>query len=414
MLHLQKRPKAIIIRKWGVWGGAREGSVPSRARYQVFIESKKYALPFGVSRSLPSRNSIASTVPIGLRMRRSTYIFLRMSGGTSSSSLRVPDRVMSIAGKTRLSATLRSRMISELPVPLNSSKITSSMRRAGFDQRRGDDGQRAAFLDVARGAEEALRALQRVGVDAACQHLARGRHDGVIGAAETRDRIEQDHHVASMLDQALGLFDHHFGDLNVARRRFVEGRGDHFAAHRALHVRHFFRALVDQQHDQIAFRMIGRDRLRDVLQQHGLAGARRRDDQGALALADRRDEIDDARGQFLARWIFDLELQPLIGIKRRQIVERNLVPDLFGILEIDRVDLQQGEIALALLGAADDALDRVAGAKPEFSDLRGRNIDVVRARRDNWSPASAESRSRRTEPRRRPRRRFPPRGWRIA
>ena len=35
---------------------------------------------------------------------------------------------MSIDGKVRLSATLRSRMISELPVPLNSSKITSSIR----------------------------------------------------------------------------------------------------------------------------------------------------------------------------------------------------------------------------------------------------------------------------------------------
>ena len=94
---------------------------------QVFINSKKFALVL-VSRSLPSRNSIASTVPIGLRMRRSTYIFFRMSGGTSSSSFRVPDRVMSIDGKVRLSATFRSRMISELPVPLNSSKMTSSMR----------------------------------------------------------------------------------------------------------------------------------------------------------------------------------------------------------------------------------------------------------------------------------------------
>ena len=35
---------------------------------------------------------------------------------------------MSIAGKTRLSDSLRSRMTSLLPVPLNSSKITSSMR----------------------------------------------------------------------------------------------------------------------------------------------------------------------------------------------------------------------------------------------------------------------------------------------
>ncbi len=42
--------------------------------------------------------------------------------------LAVPDLPTSIAGKMRLSATLRSSTISELPVPLNSSKITSSMR----------------------------------------------------------------------------------------------------------------------------------------------------------------------------------------------------------------------------------------------------------------------------------------------
>ena len=53
--------------------------------------------------------------------------------------------------------------------------------------------------------------------------------------------------------------------------------------------------------------------------------------------------------------------------------------DLLRVLEIDRVDLEQGEIALALLGAADLALDRVAGAQAEAADLRGRDIDVVRA-----------------------------------
>ena len=41
----------------------------------VFIESKNSAL-FLVLRSLSSRKSMASMVPIGLRMRRSTYIFL--------------------------------------------------------------------------------------------------------------------------------------------------------------------------------------------------------------------------------------------------------------------------------------------------------------------------------------------------
>ncbi|MNT03377.1 hypothetical protein D3C72_1379090 [compost metagenome] len=50
------------------------------------------------------------------------------SFGVMRSSLRVPDLSTSMAGKMRLSATLRSSTISELPVPLNSSKMTSSMR----------------------------------------------------------------------------------------------------------------------------------------------------------------------------------------------------------------------------------------------------------------------------------------------
>ena len=71
---------------------------------------------------------MASTTPMGVRMRRSTHIFDRVSLSTRSSSLRVPDLVMSMDGHVRLSVSLRSRMISELPVPLNSSKMTSSMR----------------------------------------------------------------------------------------------------------------------------------------------------------------------------------------------------------------------------------------------------------------------------------------------
>ena len=182
-----------------------------------------------------------------------------------------------------------------------------------------------------------------------------------------------------MLDQALGLLDHHFGHLHVANRRFVEGRGHDLALHRPLHVGHFLRPLVDQEHDQVALGVIGGDRLGDVLQEHGLAGARRRDDQRALALADRRDDVDDARRHVLAGRVLDLELQPLVRIERRQIVEMDLVPRLLRVLEIDRVALQQREIALALLRAANHAFDRVAGAQAEPPDLGRRNIDVVGA-----------------------------------
>ena len=125
--------------------------------------------------------------------------------------------------------------------------------------------------------------------------------------------------------------------------------------------------------------MIVRDRVGDVLQQHRLAGARRRHDQRALALADRRDDVDDARREVLLGRILVFHLQPLVRIERRQIVEIDLVAGLFGVFEIERIDLEQREVALAFLRAADVAVDGVAGAQAEAADLRGRDVDVVRA-----------------------------------
>ena len=45
--------------------------------------------------------------------------------------------------------------------------------------------------------------------------------------------------------------------------------------------------------------------VRDRLQEHRLAGARRRDDQAALPLADGREEVEDARGHVVgaSSWI---------------------------------------------------------------------------------------------------------------
>ena len=196
--------------------------------------------------------------------------------------------------------------------------------------------------------------------------MPRRRNDGVVGAGQTRDGVEQDDDVALVLDQALGLFDHHFGDLHVAGGGLVEGRADDFAFHRALHVGDFFRALVDQQNDQDDFRMICGDRVGDVLQQHRLAGARRSDDQAALAFADRRQQIHDAGADVLAR---GLELQALLRIQRRQVVEEDLVAGFVGRLEVDGFDLDQREVFFAFVRRAHLAADGVAGLEVEFADL---------------------------------------------
>ncbi len=54
----------------------------------------------------------------------------------------------------------------------------------------GDDGQAAALLHVARGAEETLGTVQGVGVDTTGQHLAGGGDDGVVGARQACDGVE--------------------------------------------------------------------------------------------------------------------------------------------------------------------------------------------------------------------------------
>ena len=72
-------------------------------------------------------SSVISMSSIGFNTLRKIQIFWSSLSVKRSSSLRVPDFLMLIAGKRRRSANLRSRLISLLPVPLNSSKITSSI-----------------------------------------------------------------------------------------------------------------------------------------------------------------------------------------------------------------------------------------------------------------------------------------------
>src|ERR1700674_2080018 len=247
--------------------------------------------------------------------------------------------------------------------------------RTGVDECSGDDGKRAAFFDVAGRSKETLWTLQRVRIDAAREYLARGRNDGVISACQARDRIEQDDHIAFVLDQSLSFFNYHFRDLHVPGGGLVEGRGDDFALDRALHVGDFFRALVDQQHHQHDFRVIRSIRVCHVLQQHGFAGARRRDNEAALSLAERREQVHDARADILAR---GFKLQALLRIQRRQVVEQNLVAGLVGRLEIDRLDFDERKIFLALMGRAHLAADGVAGFQVELADLRWRHVNVVR------------------------------------
>ena len=111
-----------------------------------------------------------------------------------------------------------------LPVPLNSSKITSSMREPVSISAVATMVSEPPSSMFRAAPKKRFGPLQRVAVHAAREDLARRRHDRVVGARQARDRVEQDDDVLLVLDQPLGLLDDHLGHLHVPLRRLVEGR----------------------------------------------------------------------------------------------------------------------------------------------------------------------------------------------
>src|SRR5690606_35298066 len=98
------------------------------------------------------------------------------------------------------------------------------------------------------------------------------------------------------------------------------------------------------------------------------------------AFADRRNHVDDARGQILGAAVALLELQTLPREERGQVLEQNLALRVLGRVVIDLPDLQQREVALAVLRRTNQPRDRITGPQVETPDLARRNVDIVGTR----------------------------------
>ncbi len=88
-----------------------------------------------------------------------------------------------------------------------------------------------------------------------------------------------------------------------------------------------------------------------------------------------RQQVHDAGADVFAH---RLQLDPLLRIQRREVVEEDLVARLFGRFEVDRFDLDQREILFAFMRRTNLAADGVAGLQIELADLRRRNVNVIR------------------------------------
>ena len=225
---------------------------------------------------------------------------------------------MSTAGKMRLSASLRTRLISMLPVPLNSSKMTSSI-----------------FEPVSMSAVATIVRLPPSSMLRAAPKKRFGRCSALVSKPPDRVRpvegmtwfharasrvIESSKNddVVAEFDQSLAALERELGNCGVILGMLVEGGGDDLAFDRAAHVGDFFGSLVDEQRKEVAFGMIGRNGVGDFLEQGRLAGFGRRHNERPLPLADRTEQIEDASAHF-ERGRF--HLQSRVWINRDELVE---------------------------------------------------------------------------------------------
>ena len=88
-----------------------------------------------------------------------------------------------------------------------------------------------------------------------------------------------------------------------------------------------------------------------------------------------REQIHDACARVIAS---SFELDPLLRIQWRQVVEEDLVARFVRRLEVDSFNLDERKIFFAFMRRAHLTADCVAGLEVKLADLRGRDVDVVR------------------------------------
>ena len=103
--------------------------------------------------------------------------------------------------------------------------------------------------------------MQRCRIKTAGKSPSAGRNNKVVGSRQSRNTVQKDHHVASMLYKTSRALDHHLRNAFVALRELVEGGIDdfHVRSHNGfLDICDFLRTLVNQEDDHMHVRIVCR------------------------------------------------------------------------------------------------------------------------------------------------------------
>ena len=170
------------------------------------------------------------------------------------------------------------------------------------------------------------------------------------------------------------------GDLQMKFGVLIRRRRDHFAAHSALHVSHFLRALIHQQNDQMSFRMIVGNGFGDFFDKRRLAGLGRGDNQATLPLADRRDQVEHSHRQVR---IPGRQLQPFSRIYACELGELGNARILVWVYPVHQfnaselIRLSAATTPAPIVSRTGSSRNLNALPQPEVLDQISRNKDIV-------------------------------------
>ena len=210
--------------------------------------------------------------------------------------------------------------------------------RAGINEAGGNNRKRAAVLDVTGGTKEAFGRIERHGVNATGEGATTWGHIKIVGPGEASDRVHENDHILTTLNETFRAFESHLGDFGVILDGLIKSRSNYIALNRAAHIRHLFGAFTDEEHHEITVGVVDRNTVSNRLQEHRLARFGGRDDQTALAAPNGGNQVNEAGVEEIG---FSLEFDLLVGENRGKLVERRAFPGRLRVNAVNQLDAQK-------------------------------------------------------------------------
>ena len=179
----------------------------------------------------------------------------------------------------------------------------------------------------------------------------------------------------STFHHAFSLFKHDAGNLHVVLGWSIEGAGNHFGIDGACHVGDFLWTLVDEEHHEVCFGMVGSDGVGNVLHQHGLTSLGLCHDEGTLTFTDRREEVNHA-GR-LAVVIALAEFELLVGEEGSEELKPYTVTHSGWIATVDFFHADERKETFAVSGRTNKTIHHITSFQAVMLNLLQGDIDIV-------------------------------------